>query len=531
MNAENPNDSISDEARALYEQYRHSMDSENPMELEVYARQRPDLAEELHRLDRAFQRADGILANLDTPQDEVSAKSSAEFLNKIIRNLSSPRDSNEYHVRGLVARGGMSEIYEVRDERLRRNLAMKIFPVNCRNTLTKGERRRVGRFLEEAQVAAQLKHPAILHVYDLGIDHQGRPFITMPLVKGREFSAIIDRIHNRDEEWTLTRGLNVVHRICEAMAYAHSKGVTHRDLKPGNIMVGEFGETYVMDWGLAKVANSDAAHEVTGKEELDTLRKLLATETPLSPLMTIDGQVVGTPAYMAPEQAMGRINEVGDRSDIYSLGAVLYQLLTGQRPYAHIESDESPYRIISEIVKKPPKQVTFYNPKIPEELVAICEKAMARYPVERYESMRHFGQDLRAHLEGHVVQAHRTGALVELGKWMKRHLVFVSMLGLLMLVLIGSSISLGILYHNSERERLSSNRRLKMMMQNVSGHKLLLTGVPSLKSFVDDFEDGRLDPRYRIWTHPELIEEKNGALILTRQGPSGSEAFIGLDPS
>jgi len=322
----------------------------------------------------------------------------------------------------------MSEILRVWDDRLRRIVAMKLLAGEAEaGPEDRSRSRLISRLLDEAQVTAQLQHPAILSVHDLGVDATGRIFFTMPLVKGRHFGEIIDLLHEGTEGWTLARALTVVQRVCEAMAYAHSKGVIHRDLKPSNIMVGRFGETYVLDWGLSRtlVPEPDAEEPsfatVETSLDIDSVRRRLRNDTPTSSILTIDGAVVGTPAYMAPEQAGGKTDEVGTRSDVYSLGAMLYQLLTGRRPYQRQGTTPSAEELIHSVRNGPPDPISRVAPSVAPELAAICEKAMAREPRLRYGDMLEMADDLQAYLEGRVVRAYRAGAFAELKKWEGRN--------------------------------------------------------------------------------------------------------------
>ncbi len=214
-------------------------------------------------------------------------------------------------------------------------------------------------------------------------------------------------------------------KVCEAMAYAHSKGVIHRDLKPGNIMVGRFGETYVMDWGLARVVGREDRHDIRVQEPMPTstvrTEHRPGTDDPDSPLLTMDGTIVGTPAYMSPEQARGEVEHVGVRSDVYSVGAMLYHLLTGQMPYVPSGMRASAHAVWRWVIEGPPRPVHSIQPDVPAELVAICEKAMAREADRRYADTMQMAEDILAYLEGRVVRAYETGAVAEFRKWVSRN--------------------------------------------------------------------------------------------------------------
>jgi len=324
--------------------------------------------------------------------------------------------SGRYRTLCEVARGGMSVVVRVRDERLRRDLAMKVLgdPGGARSGETGSDPRRLRRFVDEALITGQLAHPGIVPVHDLGLDDAGRAFFTMALIEGRNFAEVIAAVHSGEPAWTLPRALGVVLRVCEAVAFAHSRGVIHRDLKPSNVMVGAFGETYVLDWGLARVADSAVGRDVRPSAAVST-----AGED--SPLRTMAGDVLGTPAYMAPEQARGEVDRVGERADVYALGAILYHLLTGTMPYGGAATPPSSRDVLESARRGPPPSITTLRREVAPELVAICDRAMQRDPADRYPSVGQLADDLRAFLELRVVKAHATGAFAELRKWVRRN--------------------------------------------------------------------------------------------------------------
>jgi serine/threonine protein kinase len=355
---------------------------------------------------------------------DPGAAPSAEVLRRLATH--SPQGTR-YAVRGEIARGGMGVILRVRDEDLRRNLAMKVM-LGQGEAAGEGDTPEVDpalltRFLEEAQLTGQLDHPGIVPVHELGLDADGRVYFTMRLVKGRELKEIL--AGEGDESWSRTRTLGVFLRICETLAYAHEKGVIHRDLKPANVMVGRFGEVYVMDWGLAKLLDREDDRDLRVKEPESSLvrtdRHDAISDDLDSPLMTMAGTVVGTPTYMSPEQASGRVEDLGPKSDVYAVGAMLYHLLAGHQPYVKPGERVSPLTVLNAVRNGPPQPIHEIDPRVPAELVAICEKAMARELDERYASMAELAEDLRRYLEDRVVLAHRTGALIELRKWVARN--------------------------------------------------------------------------------------------------------------
>src|SRR5262245_12142218 len=352
---------------------------------------------------------------------------------------------SRYALKGELARGGMGAILKVWDEDLRRSLAMKVILGRAESTASGTtppvDRRLLARFLEEAQVTGQLDHPGIVPVHELGLDAEGRVYFTMKLVKGRDLRAIFELVFAEQEGWNETRALGVLLKVCEAMAYAHAKGVIHRDLKPANVMVGGFGEVYVMDWGLARVLGRADQHDLRLRESetpltsVKTERREEREEAPDSPLFTMDGDVVGTPAYMPPEQALGAIERLSPRSDVYALGAMLYHLLTRHMPYVPPGGRMTNRMVLAAVTQGPPAPLATLRRDAPAELVAIVERAMARAPDRRYRDTLELADDLRAYLEHRVVAAYETGAWAEMKKWVQRNKGLAASLAAVVLVL------------------------------------------------------------------------------------------------
>ena len=229
-----------------------------------------------------------------------------------------------YEVRGALGRGGVGEVLRGHDPELGRDVAIK----RLRRELH-GRPGVAERFLEEAQVTGQLQHPGVLPVFELDRDGAGHHFFAMKLVRGETLADLLDRRASPDED--RGRFVGIFEQICQTVGYAHAKGVIHRDLKPSNVMVGAFGEVQVLDWGLAKVLG--ASEPATRPSELDTLSPIATVRTADDSSQSIDGAVMGTPAYMPPEQARGEIDRLEARSDVFCLGGILLQILTGGAPY------------------------------------------------------------------------------------------------------------------------------------------------------------------------------------------------------
>ena len=285
-----------------------------------------------------------------------------------------PDVPDRYRVLGLLGAGGMGEVWRVEDTRLERTVAMKV----VRGDLS-SRPRLVERFEEEARLCAGLQHPAIVPVHDLGVTRDGRLWFTMRELRGETLRRYLERVHAAstddtwgadDEGWTLRRLLSCFEQVCEAVAYAHARGVVHRDLKPDNIMVGAFGEVQVLDWGVATLVQEDEAPRRGS---------------------------VGTPAFMSPEQARGRAYLQGPKTDIYALGATLYVLLTGHKPYHRTKPSE----VLLEVISGPPPSVRrAHGRPIAPELVELVERCMARSPDDRPDTVHEIARSVREHLDG-----------------------------------------------------------------------------------------------------------------------------------
>jgi tetratricopeptide (TPR) repeat protein/tRNA A-37 threonylcarbamoyl transferase component Bud32 len=342
------------------------------------------------------------------------------------------------------ARGGLGEVSVARDDELNREVALKeIQPRFADDAASRA------RFLQEAEVTGRLEHPGVVPVYGLGAYPDGRPFYAMRLIKGQSLQDAIDRLHRppaggrtpgyRDLEFRqlLARFL----AVCNTIAYAHSRGVLHRDLKPANVMLGPYGETLVVDWGLAKVIGRP--EEAPAMEE--TLRPS-ATE----PAPTRMGSAIGTPPYMSPEQADGRLDELGPATDVYGLGATLYTLLTGKAP---VEG-----KFLGEVLDRvrrgdfpPPRRL---RPDVPRPLEAVCRKAMAREPGSRYASALGLAADVEHWLGDEPVSAYPEPLPRRLARLARRHRTLVaSGVVTLLLVLAGAGAAL-VLWGAAEQRRL-----------------------------------------------------------------------------
>ncbi|MHC5082015.1 MAG: serine/threonine protein kinase, partial [Planctomycetota bacterium] len=316
-----------------------------------------------------------------------------------------------YQVLSEIARGGMGVVLKVEDPAFEREVAMKV-------ALAEGEGSvgHLRRFLNEAKITAQLEHPNIPAIHDLGVDDEGRRFFTMKMVKGDTLGQVLESMQDAGGEigpegWTLHRLLEVFLKVCDAIAFAHDKGVIHRDLKPDNVMIGRFGEVYVMDWGLAKVVGTGEVTAFSGMR--------MSPDRGSDSMLSQEGEVIGTPSYMSPEAAEGHVERVDRQSDVYSLGALLYEILTLEKPVDGSSVGDVIYKVIHGKVVPPQKKTP--NRSIPEELQSVCLKAMALDKDDRFENVEAFSSEIRRYLSHLPLTCHTYGRLQRLTRFIRRH--------------------------------------------------------------------------------------------------------------
>jgi serine/threonine-protein kinase len=357
-----------------------------------------------------------------------------------------PDSRHRYTRTRLHARGNIGQVWLAHDEDIGRDVALKeLRPDRQDNPAA------VDRFLEEAKVTGQLEHPGIVPVYELVQSKDVQPCYAMRFIGRRTLADAVQEYHRKRQAGEagpldLRELLAAFVAVCNAVAYAHSRGVLHRDLKPANVALGDFGEVMVLDWGLAKVV---------GRPEEQASRLPVSLGPADGVGRTQQGQVLGTPAYMAPEQAEGRHDLVGPPSDVYGLGAILYEVLTGGPPFTGPEVPE----VLRRVVQEPPVPPRQRVAATPPALQAVCLKALAKEPGARYESARDLARDVERWLADEPVAAYREPLRARAGRWARRHRQLTT--GLVVLLLTGLvGLGVGLWAVRAEQVRTAHERDL-----------------------------------------------------------------------
>ena len=440
----------------------------------------------------ADNRARGLMAEAD---DFEVRRSIAELPGLDSHTPSStaayePENRERYTLTRLHAQGGLGQVWLALDGDLNRQVALKeLRPERG------GDPTLAARFLEEAKVTGQLEHPGIVPVYELArrsVD--GQPFYTMRFIRGRTLAEAACDYHrkraaNEAGPLDLAALLNAFVAVCNAVAYAHSRGVIHRDLKPQNVVLGDFGEVIVLDWGLAKLV--DRPEDAT---DLPSLALGAVEDHPA----TMPGQVLGTPSYMPPEQAEGAA--VNHLSDVYGLGAILYEILTGRPPFEGSDTLE----VLRRVVVEPPVRPRDVVPATPRALEAICLKALAKAPADRYGTAAELAEEVRRFLADEPVRAYREPAAARAGRWMRRHKTLVSGAAILLLT-ITAATAVGLLVLGRKNREIADQRNAALVAANE---------VEAVNAFLTEDLLGQADPdanaRDKKVTVEELLKKAAG---------------------
>jgi tetratricopeptide (TPR) repeat protein len=393
-----------------------------------------------------------------------------------------PPGRGRYTLTRLHGQGGIGQVWLARDADLGRDVALKELRPE-----REGHPGARARFLEEARVTGQLEHPGIVPVHELACPADAPPFYTMRMVRGWTLAEAIKDYHRKRQAGQvgpldLHSLLRAFVAVCNAVAYAHSRGVLHRDLKPANVVLGDYGEVVVLDWGLARLLSRN------GQVEEATSLLPVSLEGG-SRDETLQGQVLGTPAYMAPEQAEGRLDLLGPTSDVYALGAVLYEVLSGQPPFSG-PNDEVLRRVAREEPEPPRQRVA----AVPAALEAVCLKALAKKPAGRYASAGELGKEVERWLADEPVGAFRDPVLVRAGRWARKHRAPVAGAAAALLVALGG-LSLGLAVVGALNRRLEaanldltgSNAKLEAARSEAEGRRREAERERNIAVAVNDF--------------------------------------------
>ena len=328
-----------------------------------------------------------------------------------------PKD--KYSVIDSLDEGGMKKILKVEDSDTTRTLAMAVIKDRKINS------RAAERFIYEARITALLQHPNIVPVHDIGVNEKGEPYFTMKLISGENLMKILNKLEKGDPEYIknypLSELIIIFLKTCDALSYAHANDVIHLDLKPDNIQVSAYGEVLVVDWGLAKILHNPFDDNEDFEEIIDSVD------------LTLNGFIKGTPGYMAPEQALGNNQEKTKLTDVYSLGAILYSILTLKKPFEEKNLEELCRKTIQGDLLSPRKRTPGRN--IPPALEAVCMKAMSPLPEKRYQTVDELRREIFAYREGFSTVAEEASYLTELMLLIKRHKAIAA------LILVGFIIS------------------------------------------------------------------------------------------
>jgi serine/threonine protein kinase len=378
------------------------------------------------------------------------------------------------------ARGGLGEVYLAWDEELERNVALK----EIRFEHSQSQRLRE-RFVREAEINGNLEHPGIVPVYALGAHPDGRPYYAMRFVQGETLKVALERFHEEGPrldpaEWAI--GLRQLLRrfmgICDAIDYAHSRGVLHRDLKPANILLGKFGETLIIDWGLAKIIGRTDV-KLADKAEAEAAVHLAAED---SHFPTLAGETLGSPPFMSPEQARGCHDELTSASDIYSLGATLFAVLTGRTPVSGSKTAEVLQKVGRGEIILPSKA----NTRVPRALEAICLKAMQLKPADRYPSAGALADDLECWLDDRSVAIYKDSASTRLLRWSRHHKSLVAGSLALLVATFGGVVLFALIEVEQKRQAVIAQQQTEAARRRAKDHLSVgLDVVDQLVTFGD----------------------------------------------
>lgn len=507
-----PNDPL---VRKLVEHWRTGGAAVQELTVEELCKDCPELADEVQREIESIQQA-AIAQTLkvsisDEMTESAGNPSSSPTDDELVFDVSRYRDMQ------FLARGGIGEVFTAVNEELNRSVAIKFI----RPGKEQNEQNRL-QFAVEGQVTARLEHPGVVPVYGVGQTTEGRPFQIMRLIRGGSLREAIASFH-RDRATAagqksatsvpeLRSLLRRMVSVCQTLAYAHTRGVVHRDVKPENIMLGQYGETLVVDWGLAMPYDKGRDGSEEGAEEtlhIESVEVLRSSQSGVS----------GTPSYMSPEQAMG-LAEIGPASDVYSLGATLFEVLTGQVPF----KAKSAMDVVAKVRHGEFARPSQVNARVPRPLESICLKAMSHNPEERYHSASAMAADLNCWISGERVNAYRETRLEKLKRWAREHRKLaqaIAITSLLMVVGISAWSTAVVLQQNS----LIAQRMSSLVAQADLKERLLVGGVEDLRQDIL-----LLARRPQLATVARAFEDGEATAAEKDDLAAEFEAILGLNP-
>ncbi len=477
----NEGDSSAREQRAneAIAAYLEAVDAGEAPDPKEFVAQHGDVAAELEAffVNRAqFERLAeplkpaAVEATLPMPDDQANRKSTPA-----LGPGSKLRYFGDYELLEEIARGGMGVVYKARQTTLKRIVALKMIL----SGQLAGEED-VKRFYAEAEAAAKLDHPGIVPIFEIG-QHDGQHYFSMALVEGESLARKV-----AEKPLPPREAAGLIRKVAEAVAYAHVEGVVHRDLKPANVLLDKDGEPRVTDFGLAKRISAES----------------LTTEAEDSAGLTATGQILGTPSYMPPEQAAGKTDQIGPLADVYSLGAMLYCLLTGRPPF----QAASPLDTLLQVLQKDPVAPRQLDPKVPRDLETICLKCLEKDPHRRYMSVRELAEDLRRWLGDEPIRARRIGLVGRAVRWVRRHrrVTATSAVAALAAAVLVMGTIWGVQFYR----------------QSQLGYLELSTSGPQMVAEVLDENDNQVVPSFPVPT-PEPVALPAGSSYRIRLSASG----------
>jgi serine/threonine protein kinase/tetratricopeptide (TPR) repeat protein len=365
-----------------------------------------------------------------SPENLNKIAETDDFQSTFFENLTREH-AGRYNILGDIGKGGIGKVIRVLDTHIGREIAVKEL-LGSQGGGSKWENdsqmktipnQAELRFLNEARITGYLEHPGIVPVYEVGHKSDGAIYYTMKLVRGKTMSGSLKDKNLNDRLELLPSFID----ICNAMAYAHKHGVIHRDLKPENVMIGEFGQTIVLDWGLAKMNDIEDLNKGNLAVEISRIKKSIGAETEM-------GQPMGTPSYMPPEQARGDVDDMDERTDVYMLGAILYEILTGRPPH----KGENPMATLLSILTDEIDDPLTIDSHIPPELAAIAMKALQKEKKSRYENAVELSMEVRSFINGGVVGIYHYSSWELLKRWIVKNRTRISIISVLIVVALGS---------------------------------------------------------------------------------------------